>query len=205
MRPVHVFAVRATMLLGFNRKVHREHGAAAGVIRCGDQAAVLLNDAIGCREPEARPLADVLRRVERFEDARQRGVDARPAAHQPPRRRTRADCARSSPRDPPRGRSAACRAQTPAAATRADAAGPRGRATDRRRVAALCSGTDHPASSAGARPHAEARPCRMPRSPARNRRNDRIERGSAVGSRQSAVSSQQSGSRSESRLMAVSA
>jgi hypothetical protein len=43
----------------------------SGVIRGADVSPVFLHDAVRDRQPESGALADVLRRVERFEDARQ--------------------------------------------------------------------------------------------------------------------------------------
>src|SRR5262245_29069875 len=55
-------------------QIHGHDRSAGGVIRRGDDAAVILDDAIGDGHAEAGPLADVLRRVERLEDTRERFV-----------------------------------------------------------------------------------------------------------------------------------
>ena len=54
------------------RQLDREDRPAVRVIRGGDVAAVFLHDAVNDRQPETRALPDFLRRVEGFENPRQR-------------------------------------------------------------------------------------------------------------------------------------
>ena len=66
------------------RELDREDRAASGSVGGGDRAAVLLDDAVGDRQPEARALVHFLRREERIEDPRQHLlVDARTAVADP--------------------------------------------------------------------------------------------------------------------------
>src|SRR5262245_62107808 len=57
---------------GLRRQLDGEYRPPVRMIGGDDLAAVLLDDAVRDREPEPRPLADFLRRIERLEDARQR-------------------------------------------------------------------------------------------------------------------------------------
>src|ERR687887_921613 len=54
---------------GHHRQLDQEARTAAPARLDGDRAAVLLDDAVGDRQPETRPGADLLRREERVEDA----------------------------------------------------------------------------------------------------------------------------------------
>ena len=62
----------ASSAAGRDRQLDREDGAAVRMVGGDDLPAVLLHDAVGDRQPQARALADLLGRVERLEDARQR-------------------------------------------------------------------------------------------------------------------------------------
>src|SRR4051812_39793503 len=55
-----------------DRQFNGEHGPALRMVCGEDLAAVLLHDAVRDGQPEPRSLADLFRRVERLEDARQR-------------------------------------------------------------------------------------------------------------------------------------
>ena len=60
-------------------KLHSEHRAALGVVCRENLPAMLLDDAVRNRQSQAGSLADLFRRVERFENARQHRVgNARP-------------------------------------------------------------------------------------------------------------------------------
>src|SRR5882757_4545016 len=68
----NVSSIMLRVLGRLDRQFYGEHGAALRVIGGDDLAAVLLHNAVCDGQSEARTLTHFLRRVERFEDARQR-------------------------------------------------------------------------------------------------------------------------------------